>query len=321
MDARNMAKIPIVSVIMPAYNAEKYIGEAIESIIKQSYTSWELIVIDDCSTDSTNLIVNKFSDARIHVYKNCENKGIAYTTNRAIQLSKGKYLALLDDDDISMLDRLEKQVKVLEENSNIDVLGGRTIYIDAVGNEIGWSPVPRINPRLNKAQLLFGGVSFSNSTAMIRRDFIEKYQIKYIDECCGMQDVRFYMECSKYGNISAIEDCLLKYRMHLENETTKYMTTYKERRNKKFAEIQKWSIENSGFKLEEDEMVFLNHICSENGNFCKNMGELKDFYSIMKKMHCQAIELDMDFVEELDVVLRDRICRQVSHYNLLFDDF
>lgn len=316
-----MTETPLVSVIMPAYNAEKYIIEAVESIIKQSYSNWELIIVDDCSTDSTNLVINKFSDARIHVYKNCDNKGIAYTTNRAIQLSSGKYLALLDDDDISMPNRLEKQVKLLEDNSDIDVLGGRTIYIDADGKEIGWSPVPRINPKMNKAQLLFGGVSFSNSTAMIRRDFIGKYHINYVDECCGMQDVRFYMECSKYGNISAIEDCLLKYRMHPENETTKYMTIYREKRKKKFAELQRWSIENSGFRLEEDEMVFLNYICTEDGNLCANKSEFNTFYFIMKKMHCQAIEFGMDFVEELDFVLRDRICRQVSRYNLLFDDF
>lgn len=312
---------PLVSVIMPAYNAEKYIDEAILSIINQTYLNWELIIFDDFSTDETRKIIGKYKDARIKVFYNEKNRGISVTTNMAISKSQGKYFALLDDDDISIVNRLEVQVEYLENHSEIDVLGGRTIYIDSDGNETGWSPVPRINPKMNKAQLLFGGVSFSNSTAMIRRDFIEKYQIKYIDECCGMQDVRFYMECSKFGNISAIEDCLLKYRMHSKNETTKYMITYRERREKKFAELQRWSIENSGFKLEKDEMVFLNYICTETGNLCTNKNELHTFYSIMKKMHCQAIEFGMDFAEELDFVLRDRICRQVSRYNLLFDDY
>lgn len=105
---------PFVSVVMPSYNAEKYISEAIQSVIAQTYENWELLIIDDCSTDSTANIVKQFSDvdSRITLYSNPKNMGVALTRNKGMNLANGSWIALLDSDDVWHKDKLEKQIEL-----------------------------------------------------------------------------------------------------------------------------------------------------------------------------------------------------------------
>lgn len=107
---------PLVSVIMPAYNADRFIAEAIRSVMAQTYTNWELLIIDDCSKDDTCLIAQKFAEAdpRITLIKNEKNQGVARTRNRGFDLCKGDFVALLDSDDIWHADKLEKQLAKLQ---------------------------------------------------------------------------------------------------------------------------------------------------------------------------------------------------------------
>lgn len=113
----------LVSVIMPAYNAEKYISKAIKSVMNQTYHNWELIVIDDGSADSTVDVVSKIAavEHRVHLYKNQSNMGVSKTRNKGFDLAKGKYIALLDSDDFWHSDKLEKQLALLKEK-NADVV-------------------------------------------------------------------------------------------------------------------------------------------------------------------------------------------------------
>ncbi len=127
---------PLVSVIMPVYNAEKYIFEAVNSVIEQTYTNWELVLINDGSSDLSINIIKEFKDSRIRLYENRENMGIAYSRNRAIDLSRGKYIAIMDNDDISLPNRLKIQVEYLENHEEIDVLSGASMVIDSHGNVI-----------------------------------------------------------------------------------------------------------------------------------------------------------------------------------------
>lgn len=93
---------PLVSIITPLYNSEKYIAETIESVLAQTYSNWEMIIVDDCSKDNSTKIVEEYQkkDRRIKLYRNEINKGVSYTRNRAIDLSQGKYIAFLDSDDL-----------------------------------------------------------------------------------------------------------------------------------------------------------------------------------------------------------------------------
>lgn len=107
----------LVSIIMPSYNTAEYIAESIQSVLEQSYTDWELLVVDDCSTDKTDEVIKPYlTDGRIKYYKNEKNCGAAVSRNRALREAKGQWIAFLDSDDLWMPDKLEKQIKYMEIN-------------------------------------------------------------------------------------------------------------------------------------------------------------------------------------------------------------
>ena len=107
----------LVSVIMPNYNGAKYIKESIDSVLAQTYQNWELIIVDDCSTDNSLEVIAEYQDERIKVYKNEQNSGAAVSRNRALQEAKGKWIAFLDSDDLWLPEKLEKQIKFMQENN------------------------------------------------------------------------------------------------------------------------------------------------------------------------------------------------------------
>lgn len=114
-----MEKEPLVSIVMPLYDTEKYLQETIDSVLEQSYENWELIIVDDCSKDNSFSIAlqNSVDDSRIRVYQQKNNEGAAAARNRAIQVAKGDYLAFIDSDDIWLSNKLEKQISFMKENN------------------------------------------------------------------------------------------------------------------------------------------------------------------------------------------------------------
>ena len=133
-------KAPLISVIMPAYNAEKYIGEAIESILNQTLKDFELIIVNDASTDSTGNIIKSYAekDSRIVVLVNENNLNIAGSLNRGISVAKGTFIARMDADDIALPERLEMQAKVMSENPQVAVVGNDIQLINESGVVIGY---------------------------------------------------------------------------------------------------------------------------------------------------------------------------------------
>lgn len=106
----------LVSIIMPTYNCGRFISESIRSVLAQTYPNWELIIVDDCSTDNTEDVVTYFDDPRIHYLRNEQNKGAALTRNKALREAKGRYIAFLDSDDLWSPDKLERQIAFMEQN-------------------------------------------------------------------------------------------------------------------------------------------------------------------------------------------------------------
>ena len=104
-----------VSIIMPAYNCERFIADAIRSVLAQTYTEWELLIVDDCSTDDTAAVVASFDDQRIHYQRNAHTMGAALTRNEALKKAKGRYIAFLDSDDVWTPDKLEKQIAFMAQ--------------------------------------------------------------------------------------------------------------------------------------------------------------------------------------------------------------
>lgn len=106
----------LVSIVMPSYNTGKYIGDSIRSVLAQTYENWELIIVDDCSSDDTDEVVSAFFDSRIRYFKNEKNSGAAVSRNRALREAKGRWIAFLDSDDLWHPEKLEKQIDFMEEN-------------------------------------------------------------------------------------------------------------------------------------------------------------------------------------------------------------
>lgn len=106
----------LVSIITPSYNTAQYIGETIKSVLNQTYTNWEMIIVDDCSTDNTDEIVAQYTDKRIKYIKNEKNSGAAVSRNRALREAKGRWIAFLDSDDLWMPDKLSNQIRFMENN-------------------------------------------------------------------------------------------------------------------------------------------------------------------------------------------------------------
>ncbi len=160
----------LVSIITPMYNAEKYIESTIESVRKQTYKNWEMIIVDDCSTDKSPEIVKKNAaeDTRIRYFRNPENSGVANTRNHAMKQATGRYLAFLDSDDLWDEDKLEKQLVFMQkENAHFCCSGCR--IIDENGIETG--VVRKVKGTRNRRQLLRGNVA-ACLTIIIDRKFL-----------------------------------------------------------------------------------------------------------------------------------------------------
>ncbi|MFA7059646.1 MAG: glycosyltransferase family 2 protein [Pedobacter sp.] len=127
---------PKVSIVMPVYNALPYLDEAIRSIYAQTYENWELIIVDDASTDGSWEFVSRICDFRVRVFRNDRNMRGAYTTNKAIEMASGEYIAKMDADDVSFPDRLEKQVCFLLQNPQVDAVGCGLYRVDKEMNLI-----------------------------------------------------------------------------------------------------------------------------------------------------------------------------------------
>lgn len=160
---------PKISVLIPAYNAEKYITEAVESILDQSFKDFELIIIDDCSKDGTWKIIQELTlkDNRIKAIKNEKNLGISGTRNKLISLSKAKYIAWQDADDISLPYRLEKQYNYMEINTDVGICGGYLAYFEA-NKELGIRKYPTTDQELRK--LIFRQSPVAQPSAIIRME-------------------------------------------------------------------------------------------------------------------------------------------------------
>jgi len=207
----------LVSVIIPLYNREDYIGEAIDSLLSQTYENTEIIVVDDCSTDDGLSVVEGYGDTRIKLIKNEKNMGISYTRTRGLKEAKGEYIALLDSDDIAMPNRIEKQAVYLERNSKVGVVGSNRIEF-CNGKDIGISKHWLEAEELKVALLL--DMPMSNPSLMMRRGVVEEFS--YDSDYIVAEDYEFLYRVSKKWDLANLEEPLIKYRIHSGQITKNY---------------------------------------------------------------------------------------------------
>jgi glycosyltransferase involved in cell wall biosynthesis len=221
--------IPHVSVITVTYNREAFIREALDSVLSQSFADWELIVIDDASTDDTRSVVEGYMkrDARIRYYRNDENLGIAKTRNRGLELARGAYIAPLDSDDIWLdQNKLAKQVEFLDVNKDYSMLGGGIMHIDADSKPIKKVLYPVYDSLIRKIILQFN--PFPQSTLLYRTEAALSCG-GYSDAFKICDDYDLWLKMGLKAKFTNIPQVLAGYRVHGGNITkTKRLTTAKE---------------------------------------------------------------------------------------------
>ncbi len=192
-------KTPLVSVVMPTYNRANLLNNAINSILNQTHKNFELIIIDDGSKDNTENIVLSYNNPKIRYHSNQTNKGISYSRNKGFNLAKGKYIMIMDDDDFSLPDRMEKQVNFLENNPNIDVV---------IGQIKDFELTPLFHDQIALELLQHNPIG--NANIMYRKDFAQKHNITYNEDLPISEDWNYWLDMLFSGaKFHAITDIVL----------------------------------------------------------------------------------------------------------------
>ena len=209
-------KMPLVSIIMSVYNEERYIQESLDSVLSQTLDNFELIIIDDCSTDKTTEMIEGYHDSRIRLYRNKKNQGLTKNLNNALRYCRGEYIARMDGDDICLPQRLEKQVQYMEEHQEKMLIGCRT---QTFGEQNLVSRLPDHSEQL-RIMLLLRPV-LAHPSFMMRRRLVTEFGFHYDESFRSAQDYDFAQRVSERFAIGIVPEVLLRYRTHKKQVSSK----------------------------------------------------------------------------------------------------
>lgn len=206
---------PLVSILMPCYNVEKYVEESLNSILNQTYRNMEIVVINDCSTDSTGEILERMAqqDSRIRLISNEENLKLIKTLNKGIKLCKGDYIARMDADDISLPARIEKEVRFLESHKDHDIVSTQFYAFRSENpgkRDRHYSP---LHDNELRAYLLFKS-GICHPAVMIRKRVFTELGLSFGEEYLHVEDYALWSEAIYKTKIANLSEALLLYRVH-----------------------------------------------------------------------------------------------------------
>ncbi|GMQ26642.1 hypothetical protein Aoki45_33250 [Algoriphagus sp. oki45] len=213
--------MPLVSIIIPVYNCESYAKESIESILNQTFKDFEVILIDDGSSDSTPRILQSFKDPRINLITRKTNKGYVSGLNEGIQMARGEFIARMDADDYSFPTRLEEQVKFLKENPDCGIVGS---FVTDFQNR------PIINAPLSSEEIYLEFLSrnpFVHSSVMFRSKILIDNNLIYDEKLEYAEDYKLWFEICKHSRPAFIPKTLVKYRKHEAQVSYQYFDSQK----------------------------------------------------------------------------------------------
>ncbi|QQE12448.1 glycosyltransferase family 2 protein [Planctomycetota bacterium] len=208
---------PLVSVLMPVFNTDKYLAAAIESILDQTYSNLELICLNDGSTDKSLDIMRGYAlcDSRIRVYTQ-ENAGLVPARNRTLELANGKYAALMDSDDISASERLQKQVDFMESHYDHVAVGSYAERTDPYGSPAGITEPPLTHDEIDTALLSGDGSALSQPTMLIRTEAFKSIN-GWSDQFNFVEDLDMQLRLAEVGKLANIAEPLFTYRRHMDS--------------------------------------------------------------------------------------------------------
>ncbi len=271
-----------VDVIMPCYNAERFLRESIESILNQTYADFRFVIIDDGSTDGSCEIIKEYAaeDSRIKLFLNDENKGAKYTRNRGIDLCDAEYVALMDADDIAVSMRLEKETEYLDEHPDIAVVGGDRQIIDVDGNVLRIDRMNCYTKEKALCEFLFYNM-IANPSAMYRNAVIKDNNIRY--EARLIEDYHFWLKVIEKAPIVVLPEVLVKYRVNTGGLTDEGLSSQTEERNRILDDIRNEFLEYFDINLSSLEKNAILSGLHEEVGYDKMTFINKVFYALGKR--------------------------------------
>lgn len=245
----------LVSVIMPSWNTSNFIAESIQSVIDQTYENWELIIVDDCSTDNTDEVVAKFTDKRIRYFKNEKNSGAALSRNRALREARGEWIAFLDSDDLWNPDKLEHQINFMNEH----------------GYTLSYTEYEKIDEESKPLRIYVSGPEKVNKHKIYNYDYIGQLTMMYSARKFGLIQIK---------DIKKNNDYAIRLQLYKKSDTCAYLL----KENLAKYRIRKVSISHDKFRRKFKSHYDLFHMCDEKPAIiaawytCWNM-----FYGVLKK--------------------------------------
>ena len=208
----SVIKKPLVTILLPVYNGEKYLRDAIQSVLDQTYKDFEFLIINDCSSDKTDEIVKSFDDPRIRYIVHNENKRLIYTLNEGISLANGKYLARIDADDLAFNTRIEEQVSFLEKNLDYVLIGTKVNLIKDDQNTDETIDYFTDDVDLKFALCFYN--PFVHPSIMMRLEIIQYKNLFFDYNFVHAEDYEFWTRLSIHGKIANLNTTLNFYRIH-----------------------------------------------------------------------------------------------------------
>jgi glycosyltransferase involved in cell wall biosynthesis len=215
--------VPQTSVLIPTYNCSRYIGQALQSALSQLYSNYEILIIDDGSTDNTEELIKSIDNSRIRYYKNEYNMGIVASLNRGLDLAKGKYIARMDADDLMLGNRLQSQVDFLERNKNYGMVGCWYHTIDENGKIIQTRKTLTDSNAL-RMSLLFSN-QFAHSSVTMRTEIAKL--LRYDPEFQYCEDHDLWIRFSEITKVANIPELGLSYRWYSDNSCSRHQKELK----------------------------------------------------------------------------------------------
>lgn len=201
--------MPVVTVLLSVYNGERYLGQAIESILRQTFADLEFIIIDDGSTDHTREILQRYDDPRIVHMRNETNIGLTRSLNKGLKLAQGKYIARQDADDVSLPERLRRQIRFLDEHPQVDLVGSFVAVLSSEGEIITELQPPTENQALQA--LLLRRNPFCHGSVTLRRAAVERVG-GYREAFVRAQDYDLWLRLAEIGQVANLPDVLYQWR-------------------------------------------------------------------------------------------------------------
>ena len=208
-ESLRITTMPVITVLMPVFNAEAFVGHAVESILSQTFKDFEFLVIDDCSTDDSVDIVKSFKDSRIRLVRNETNLKLARTLNKGLDLAKGEFIARMDSDDISRPDRFERQMEYLKRHAGTGICGSWYRTITEKNRMIVKYP---LQPDELKAYCLFDN-PLCHPSVIMRRNLMLKYALRFDPSANPAEDYDLWVRSLRCFDVGNIGEVLLDYRV------------------------------------------------------------------------------------------------------------